>query len=167
MVRELITIQPREERTLLVGVELKGRPDLFRLEDSLNELERLAETAGLTVVGRLTQRIERPNPATYIGKGKLDELVALVRDMDINTIVFDDELSPRQLREIERAIDNENIKVLDRTGLILDIFAQHARTREGALQVELAQYEYRLPRLTRAWTHLARQAGGRAGGATG
>jgi len=121
------------------------------------------------VTGTLEQKIERPNPATLIGSGKVAELVALRRDLGATAVIFDEELSPAQQREIERAIDNENVQVLDRTALILDIFAQHARTREGALQVELAQYQYRLPRLTRAWTHLARQAGGGSarGGAAG
>lgn len=155
------------DRGLLVGVAIRGQPELFSLEDSLSELARLAETAGVVVVDVLTQTIEAPNPATYIGKGKLDELVTRVHAEGIGVVIFDNELNPRQQREIEKAINNDNVKVLDRTALILDIFAQHARTREGALQVELAQYEYRLPRLTRAWTHLARQVGGRAGGATG
>ena len=121
------------------------------------------------MTGTLEQKIERPNPATLIGSGKVAELVALRRDLGATAVIFDEELSPAQQREIERAIDNENVQVLDRTALILDIFAQHARTREGALQVELAQYQYRLPRLTRAWTHLARQAGGGSarGGAAG
>ncbi len=167
MTKSPIQIQPVIERGLLVGVAFKGKPSLFSLDDSLDELQRLAETAGVTVIGRMTQMLERPNPATLIGKGKLEELVARVKSENIQVVIFDEELSPRQQREIERAIDDENIKVLDRTALILDIFAQHAHTKEGALQVELAQYEYRLPRLTRAWTHLARQAGGRAGGATG
>jgi GTP-binding protein HflX len=147
---------------LLVGVEIKGQPTDWRLDDSLAELEQLANTAGLEVVGVLEQRLERPNPATLIGSGKVAELVALRADTNAHVVVFDEELSAAQQRELERAIDNEDVKVLDRTALILDIFAQHARTREGALQVELAQYEYRLPRLTRAWTHLARQAGGAA-----
>ena len=167
MSKRLVKLSPIIERGLLVGVEIKGQPALFALSDSLDELERLAETAGVTVIGRLTQSVERPNPATLIGKGKLDELVSIVRGDGIQVVIFDEELSPRQQREIEKAIDDEDVKVLDRTALILDIFAQHAHTREGALQVELAQYEYRLPRLTRAWTHLARQAGGRAGGAAG
>ncbi len=167
MTKQPITLQPIIERGLLVGAQLKNQPARFSLEDSLAELERLAETAGVTVVDELTQMVERPNPATYIGSGKVDEMVQLVRADDIQVVIFDDELSPRQQREMEKAIDDENVKVLDRTALILDIFAQHAHTREGALQVELAQYEYRLPRLTRAWTHLARQAGGRAGGASG
>jgi len=139
------------------------------LESSLSELERLAETAGLCVVGWLEQHLDRPNPATLIGSGKVKELIALRADTGAQTIIFDEELSPAQQREIERAVNNSDVKVLDRTALILDIFAQHAHTREGALQVELAQYEYRLPRLTRAWTHLARQAGGATarGGAGG
>ncbi|MCO6449787.1 MAG: GTPase HflX [Caldilineales bacterium] len=167
LISKLIVNYPIEERGILVGVVLKGQEGLFSLEDSLEELASLSTTAGVTVVGRLSQRIDEPNPATYIGSGKLEELVSLVAELDADVVIMDDELSPRQQREIERAIGNEEVKVLDRTALILDIFAQHARTREGALQVELAQYEYRLPRLTRAWTHLARQAGGRAGGATG
>ncbi len=150
-----------------MGVEIKNSRGRFSLQDSLHELARLAETAGVTVIDRMSQSIQSPNPATFIGTGKLDELVSLVKELEIDIVIFDDELSPRQQREIEKAIANEDIKVLDRTALILDIFAQHANTREGALQVELAQYEYRLPRLTRAWTHLARQAGGRAGGASG
>lgn len=163
----MITIQPIIELGLLVGVETKREPGLFEMDDSLAELRRLAETAGVTVVDVITQSVNQPNPATYIGKGKLEEVVLRVREQALQVVIFDQTLSPRQQREIEKAIGDENVKVLDRTALILDIFAQHARTREGALQVELAQYEYRLPRLTRAWTHLARQAGGRAGGATG
>ena len=156
------------ERALLVGVELKRRPSLWRVEDSLDELAVLADTAGLEVVGQEWQKLERVRPATLIGPGKLAELIELRQELEYNAIVFDDELSPRQQREIEKAFGEDGeTKVLDRTALILDIFARHARTREGALQVELAQLEYRLPRLTRAWTHLARQAGGRAGGATG
>jgi GTP-binding protein HflX len=151
-----------------VGVAIKGKGSAWELEDSLSELERLAETAGLRVVGVLEQKLDQPNPATLIGSGKVEELVALRADTGAQAVIFDEELSPAQQREIERAIGDQNVKVLDRTALILDIFAQHARTREGALQVELAQYEYRLPRLTRAWTHLARQRGGAAGrGGTG
>jgi GTP-binding protein HflX len=123
-------------------------------------------TAGIDVVGQMVQRLDRPHPATFIGPGKTEELAQQVEETAADTVVFDDELSPRHQRELEGVLGDE-VKVLDRTALILDIFAQHAATKEGALQVELAQYEYRLPRLTRAWTHLARQAGGRAGGATG
>jgi len=152
-----------------VGIEIKGKPVLWTMADSLAELALLADTAGLKVIGALEQRLERPNPATLIGSGKVEELVALRADTGANVIIFDEELSPAQQREIEKAIRNDSVKVLDRTALILDIFAQHAHTREGALQVELAQLEYRLPRLTRAWTHLARQTGGAAarGGAGG
>ncbi len=162
-------MQPLYESAILVGIEIKGRHPTWSLEDSLSELERLAETAGLRVVGRMEQRLDRPHPATYIGSGKVEELIALRADTGAQVVVFDEELSPAQQRELERAFANPDVKVLDRTALILDIFAQHAHTREGALQVELAQYEYRLPRLTRAWTHLARQAGGASarGGAGG
>ncbi len=136
----------------------------FAIEDSLEELAALARTAGIEVVGGTYQRLERINPATYIGTGKLEELQSFRDELAVDLFIFDDELSPAQMRELERALER---KVIDRTALILDVFAQHAHTREGQLQVELAQYEYRLPRLTRLWTHLARQAGGRAGGATG
>jgi GTP-binding protein HflX len=153
---------------LLVGTELKGQTSTWSLEDSLAELGQLASTAGLQVVGTLQQRLERPNPRTLIGSGKVGELIALRADSGAEVVIFDEELSPAQQRELERSIGNDHVKVLDRTALILDIFAQHAHSREGALQVELAQYEYRLPRLTRAWTHLARQAGGAgARGGTG
>lgn len=162
----LVSTAPTEERAILVGVDLAIAPQLLGLEDSLTELALLAKTAGVSVVGQLTQRLETPNPATLIGTGKLEELEIQVLDSQANVVIFDDELSPRQQREIEKVLGQE-VKVIDRTALILDIFARHARTREGAVQVELAQYEYRLPRLTRAWTHLARQAGGRAGGAGG
>ncbi len=147
----------------MVGIEFKGKPATWSMEDSLAELARLADTAGLRVVGSLEQRLDRANPATLIGSGKVEELVALRADTGAGVVIFDEELSPGQQRELEKAIHNDNVKVLDRTALILDIFAQHAHTREGALQVELAQLEYRLPRLTRAWTHLARQTGGAAG----
>lgn len=166
--QQTVQVQVPEETALLVGIEIKGQASVWGLDDSLAELERLADTAGLQVVGTLQQRLERPNPSTLIGSGKVAELVALRADTGAQVVVFDEELSPAQERELERAIGNEDVKVLDRSALILDIFAQHARTREGALQVELAQYVYRLPRLTRAWTHLARQAGGAAArGGTG
>jgi GTP-binding protein HflX len=136
----------------------------FGIEDSLEELATLAVTAGLDVQGGTYQRLESINPDTLIGSGKVDELQDYRDELKIDVFLFDDELSPRQQRELENRL---KVKVLDRTALILDIFAEHARTHEGQLQVELAQYEYRLPRLTRMWTHLARQAGGRAGGASG
>jgi GTP-binding protein HflX len=153
---------------LLVGAQLKSQRNGWDIEDSLAELAQLARTAGLQVVGQTWQRLERFHSATLIGSGKVDELLELRHDLDCDVVLFDDELSPRQLRNLEEAF-GDGIKIVDRTGLILDVFAQHARTREGQLQVELAQYQYRLPRLTRAWTHLARQAGGGAarGGAGG
>lgn len=162
----MVSTAPPAELAILVGVELSSSPGLLTLEDSLEELALLADTAGLQVIGTLTQRLDKLVSATFIGSGKLEELATLVTELNANVVIFDEELSPRQQRELEKAL-GENIKVIDRTALILDIFARHARTREGAVQVELAQYEYRLPRLTRAWTHLARQAGGRAGGAGG
>lgn len=155
---------PRE-RAFLVGVELRNEPALLSLDDSLAELALLAETAGLQVVGEITQKLDSPNPETFIGSGKVEEIRALVEETLAQVVVFDIELAPRHLRELEERL-GQNIRLIDRTALILDIFAQHAQTREGVLQVELAQYEYRLPRLTRAWTHLARQTGG-GGGRTG
>ncbi len=134
--------------------------------ESVAELTRLAETAGLEVVGRAIQNLTAPNVTTYIGSGKVSEIKVVAAEFDADVILFDDELNPRHQRELEKRF-GEDFKILDRTALILDIFAQHAHTAEGQLQVELAQLEYRLPRLTRMWTHLARQAGGRAGGASG
>lgn len=151
-----------KERAFLVGVAFNGQPYLLSIEDSLNELALLADTAGLDVVGRASQRLDRPNPKTLLGSGKIDEIRELLKETVSDIIVFDEELSPRHQRELEKFFGND-VRVIDRTALILDIFALHASTREGALQVELAQYEYRLPRLTRAWTHLARQAGGGGG----
>ncbi|GJQ52904.1 MAG: GTPase HflX [Anaerolineaceae bacterium] len=161
------TSAPRE-RTFLVGVELYQRDALLSLSDSLAELTLLADTAGLEVVGELTQKLDRPHVKTYIGPGKVDELKALVEETLSQVVIFDDELSPRHQRELQEAL-GRHVRVLDRTALILDIFAQHARTKEGMLQVELAQYEYYLPRLTGQWTHLERQAGGGGGraGSTG
>lgn len=150
------------ERAFLVGMEVRGQEGLLSQADSLTELALLADTAGLEVVGQTSQKLDRPHPATFIGPGKVEEVKALSLELGVEIIIFDEELSPRHLRELER-IFGEDVRILDRTALILDIFAQHAHTREGALQVELAQYEYRLPRLTRAWTHLARQAGGGGG----
>jgi GTP-binding protein HflX len=156
-----ITMKPRE-KAFLVGVEIFGQDQLLTLKDSLTELALLAETAGLDVVGQATQHLEKPNVKTYIGSGKVDEIRMLVEELKADVILFDDELSPRHLRELEEIYGNK-VRIVDRTAVILDIFAQHANTNEGALQVELAQYEYRLPRLTRAWTHLARQSGGGGG----
>ncbi len=150
------------ERAFLVGVELFNEKNLLSFEESLTELALLAETAGLEVVGRVTQHLDQPNPGTFVGSGKLEEIKSLAEDSLAEVLVFDNELSPRHQRELELKL-GESIRVIDRTALILDIFGQHAHTREGILQVELAQYEYRLPRLTKAWTHLERQTGGAAG----
>ncbi len=154
------------ERAFLIGVDIKGIRSLTSLSESLEELARLADTAGIQVVGQTYQSLDKPYSATYIGSGKIEEVKILVEELDVDVVIFDDELTPRHQRELEK-IFGEDVKVIDRTALILDIFALHANTREGKLQVELAQLEYRVPRLTRMWTHLARQAGGRAGGSTG
>lgn len=158
------TIPPRE-RVFLVGVEVHGEEHLLTIEDSLAELSLLSETDGLEVVGEMTQKLSRPNPETYIGSGKVEELKALAEESLAQVIIFDNELSPRHQRELEKYV-GMSLRVIDRTALILDIFAQHAHTSEGQLQVKLAQFEYYLPRLTGQWTHLARQAGG-GGGRTG
>jgi len=146
----------------MVGVTFPEQESLLNVEDSLDELQLLAQTAGVAVVGQAIQHLDRPNPKTYLGSGKVEEIKILIEELAADMVLFDDELNPRHQRELEE-IFGEDVQVVDRTALILDIFAQHANTREGALQVELAQYEYRLPRLTRAWSHLARQAGGGGG----
>jgi GTP-binding protein HflX len=155
------TLPPRE-RVFLVGVDVYGQNNLLTIEDSLAELSLLSDTDGLEVVGEMTQKLAHPNPETYIGSGKVEELKALADETLAQVIIFDNELSPRHQRELEKHI-GASIRVIDRTALILDIFAQHAHTSEGQLQVRLAQLEYYLPRLTRQWTHLARQAGGGGG----
>ncbi|ACU97742.1 MULTISPECIES: GTPase HflX [Saccharomonospora] len=154
--------QLRLERVVLVGVWTEGTAE--QAEESLAELARLAETAGSEVLEGLVQRRSRPDPATYIGSGKVKALADIVASTGADTVICDGELSPSQLRQLEERL---HVKVIDRTALILDIFAQHARSREGKAQVELAQLEYLLPRL-RGWGQsLSRQAGGRAGGANG
>jgi len=146
----------RTERVFLVGVELKSR-SRWDVDDSLKELAELATTAGAVVIGQGTQKLEAQVAGTYIGTGKAGEFSEWCRKHDVDTVIFDDELSPAQSRNLEKMFE---CKILDRTQLILDIFAQRARTREGKLQVELAQLEHLLPRLTRYWTHLSRQKGG-------
>ncbi len=164
MERELIQ---QRERAFLVGLGLRGSHPLLSIEDSLRELRLLADTAGMEIVGEIWQNVGHIDSATFVGSGKVEEIKEALLVSEAQVVIFDDELSPRHQRELEQRFGEET-KVLDRSALILDIFAQHARTREGALQVELAQYEYRLPRLTRAWTHLARQGGGASGrGGTG
>jgi GTP-binding protein HflX len=150
------TRRKRPERVFLIGVELKSR-NRADTHDSLAELGELAVTAGGEVVGDGLQKTESLNPATFIGKGKAAEFADFCRRQDVDTVIFDDELSPAQNRNLEKIF---NCKILDRTSLILDIFAQRARTREGKLQIELAQLQHLLPRLTRFWGHLSRQSGG-------
>jgi GTP-binding protein HflX len=161
--REGVDIIRRVEAAVIVGVQLPGRTDA-EVEASLDELEALLDTAGAEVVERVVQRRDAPEAATYIGKGKVSELRDLVRAAGADAVVFDDDLAPAQQRNLEEGIKQ---KVLDRTIVILDIFAQHATSREGKAQVELAQLDYMLPRL-RGWGEaLSRQAGGRAAGGVG
>lgn len=150
------TSRKAPERVFLVGLELKSRSS-WELQDSLAELEELASSAGGEVIGNGTQKLEVPVASTFIGSGKADEFASHCRASNVDTVIFDDELSPAQSRNLEEVF---GCKVLDRTALILDIFAQRARTREGKLQVELAQLQHLLPRLTRFWGHLSRQKGG-------
>ena len=152
----ITTKRQAPERVFLVGAELKAQ-EAWQVRDSLDELAELANTAGGEVVGDGTQRLEAPLPATFIGSGKAEEFAKTCAAQKVDTVVFDDELSGMQARNLEAIF---NCKVLDRTSLILDIFALRARTREGKLQVELAQLEHLLPRLTRFWSHLSRQKGG-------
>ncbi|XP_052203285.1 uncharacterized protein LOC127808742 [Diospyros lotus] len=153
-----------EEKAYIVGVERKGFiEDSFGIEESLKELAQLADTAGLMVVGSTHQKLSTPNPRTYIGSGKVAEIKTAIHAFVVETVIFDDELSPGQLRNLEKAFGGD-VRVCDRTALILDIFNQRAATHEAALQVSLAQMEYQLPRLTRMWTHLERQAGGKVKG---
>lgn len=145
------------EKALLVGVEIKGQENTWSLDDSMEELHQLAEAAGARVVGRVTQRLDSPSPSYYIGTGKLQTLISLKQSHPYTVAIFNDELSPRQQRNLEKILQ---VKVIDRTALILDIFAKRAHTREGQLQVELAQHRYLLPRLTGQWSHLERLGGG-------
>jgi GTPase len=147
---------PPQERAYLVAID-RRRGSGWTAEESLDELAQLAETAGAAVAGSAIQHIDRPNPTSYVGKGKLTEIVSERDEVGYDTLILDDELSPAQQRHLE---DATGIKVIDRTALILDIFARRAQTREGRLQVELAQLEYLLPRLTGQWSHLERLGGG-------
>jgi GTP-binding protein HflX len=142
---------------MLVAIGAKGSTDRWPAEDSLDELAQLAATAGADVVGRLIQRLPRASKTHYVGRGKLEELIALRASTDYTVVIFDDELSPLQQRNLEDALE---VKVIDRAALILDIFARRAHTREGQLQVELAQHQYLLPRLAGQWSHLERLGGG-------
>jgi len=145
----------RSERVFLVGVELKNR-DRAELRESLDELAELAQTAGAEVVSDGIQKMESLNAATFIGKGKAEEFSKFCKANKVDTVIFDDELSPAQSRNLEKIF---GCKIFDRTALILEIFGQRARTREGKMQIELAQLKYLLPRLTRFWSHLSRQRG--------
>ncbi|MEJ7801957.1 MAG: GTPase HflX, partial [Candidatus Limnocylindria bacterium] len=144
------------ERAFLIGLDDPG-DHRWPVERSLAELAALAETAGATVVGSASQRRPAPDPVWYFGKGRAAELLDEKAASDFNVLIVDDELAPNQQRSLEKLLE---CKVLDRSALIIDIFARHARTKEGRLQVELAALEYHLPRLTRLWTHLSRTAGG-------
>ena len=146
------------EKTIVVGIVTQNQ-DEEKLKEYLDELEFLTYTAGGEVVKRFWQKMDKPNPKTFVGTGKLDEIKYYVKDNDITTVIFDDELSPSQQKNINREL-GDDCKVLDRTNLILDIFAQRAQTSYARTQVELAQYQYLLPRLTGMWTHLERQRGG-------
>lgn len=157
--KEFIKTSQSSERTILVGLIT---PDVSetQAEEYLDELAFLSETAGAEPVARFLQRLDTPNPATFVGKGKLDEIAEYVSAHEVGLAIFDDELAPNQLRNIERQL---GIRILDRTSLILDIFATRAQTAHAKTQVEMAQYQYMLPRLTRLWTHLERQRGGNIG----
>ena len=146
-----------QEKALLVGVIQPGMTEVL-VHEHLDELELLAETAGAEIVGRVTQKVSRINPATFIGKGKANQLISQAKELGVKLILFDDELSPAQIKNYHKI--SEETKVLDRSGLILDIFRKHARSKEATTQVDLAYLEYLLPRLTRQWTHLERQMGG-------
>ena len=157
--KEFIKTSQSSERTILVGLIT---PDVSetQAEEYLDELAFLSETAGAEPVARFLQRLDTPHPATFVGKGKLDEIAEYVSAHEVGLAIFDDELAPNQLRNIERQL---GIRILDRTSLILDIFATRAQTAHAKTQVEMAQYQYMLPRLTRLWTHLERQRGGNIG----
>lgn len=161
---KLHSTKPPRDKAFLVGSELTGGRSAWPAEDSLAELALLVDTADIDVVGSMFQRLKHPFPQYYIGPGKVQEIKALKESLGFDLVIFDDELTPAQTRNLEAALE---MTVLDRTTIILDIFASHARTREGAIQVELAQYKYLLPRLRRQWSHLERQAGGGGGSAGG
>ncbi len=154
--KKYISTEVKQETAILVGVITNGQSD-YQTKEYLDELAFLAETAGIETVKRFTQRLDKPNTRTYIGTGKVEEIAEYIKVNEIDWVIFDDELSPSQLRNLEKLLE---CKLLDRTSLILDIFAQRAQTAYAKTQVELAQHQYLLPRLTRMWTHLERQRGG-------
>lgn len=157
MRQTLLSTKGEVERALLVGVDTKAPANGWTIDSSLEELSLLAQTAGAEVVGKFTQRLEKPSATYYVGRGKLKEIINFKKQCPYTVVIFNDELSPRQQRNLEDAL---NAKVIDRTALILDIFARRAQTREGQLQVELAQHQYILPRLAGQWSHLERLGGG-------
>ena len=162
--KEFIISETKVETAAIVGL-ITPQQDERKTTEYLNELEFLAETAGAKVIRRFTQRVNGPSSITYIGSGKLEEIAAFIKQKEdeedpVGMVIFDDELSAKQIRNIEKALQ---VKILDRTSLILDIFAMRAQTAAAKTQVELAQYRYMLPRLTRLWTHLERQRGGSVG----
>ncbi len=154
--KEFILTEQESERTVLVGL-VTPQQNEAKVNEYLDELAFLADTAGAVSVKNFIQKLDYPNPVTFVGKGKLEEIRQYVEENEIGLVIFDDELSPKQLKNIEEAL---KVKILDRTSLILDIFAKRAQTAHAKTQVELAQYQYLLPRLTRLWTHLERQRGG-------
>jgi GTP-binding protein HflX len=155
--KQLISTRQPQEKAVLIGVDLPSRDHKLPLNYSLEELERLAETAGALVVHKYSQQVRSVTPATLIGRGKVDEIYAGLQENHANLVIVDEDLTPAQQRNLENAL---KVRVVDRSQLILDIFAKRAHSNEGKLQVELAQLEYLLPRLTRQWTHLSRLGGG-------
>ena len=156
MIEDNIINKEQNEKTVLVGLATRMQNEA-KTDEYLDELAFLAETAGAEPVTRFTQKLDYPNPRTYVGTGKLEEIREYVEENEIGLVIFDDELSSKQVANIEKEL---KVKILDRTSLILDIFAKRAQTATARTQVELAQYQYLLPRLTRMWTHLERQRGG-------
>ena len=166
--KEFVISEAKSETAVLVGLTTKNQ-DEAKTKEYLDELEFLADTAGAVTVKRFTQKVAGPNSVTYIGTGKLEEIRQFIKDKEdegneVGMVIFDDELSAKQLRNIEKCLQ---VKILDRTSLILDIFAMRAQTAEAKTQVELAQHRYMLPRLQRLWTHLERQGGGSGSGGGG
>ena len=156
MIEDHIINKESNESAVLVGLVTQQQPET-KCNEYLDELAFLARTAGAEPSRRFVQRLDYPNPRTYVGKGKLEEIRQYIEDNDMGLVIFDDDLSPKQVLNVEREL---KVKILDRTSLILDIFARRAQTATARAQVELAQYQYLLPRLTRMWTHLERQRGG-------
>lgn len=161
--KDFIISEVQKETAVLVGL-ITQEQDEKKTEEYLDELEFLTDTAGAEIVGKFTQKLDKQNPTTYVGTGKLKEIREFVEEHEVGMVIFDDELSAKQIRNIEKELQ---VKILDRTSLILDIFAMRAQTASAKTQVELAQYQYMLPRLTRLWTHLERQGGGSGTGTGG